>query len=177
MPPHEIADGRLRKGAARRGALLAATLRLVARSGVAAVSQRAVASEAGIPPSAVLYYFESVDELLVTTLREVNERYCGELASIEHASDLVAHIVRYAEQDRDLLIAEYELWLLAARREDLRGELARWDDAVASLAVRLSQNRADVLAAALNGLHLRGATTGVDESTVRRVLADAVGQG
>ena len=77
MPPHEIADGRLRKGAARREALLTATLRLVGRRGVAGVSQRAVAAEAGVPPTAVLYYFESVDELLVTTLRQINERYCA----------------------------------------------------------------------------------------------------
>ncbi|QKV80249.1 hypothetical protein [Amycolatopsis sp. Hca4] len=50
MPP-EIADGRLRKGAARRETLLAATLRVVGRSGVAAVSQRTVAAEAGVPPA------------------------------------------------------------------------------------------------------------------------------
>ncbi|MET8998598.1 TetR family transcriptional regulator [Amycolatopsis sp. NPDC004169] len=173
MPP-EIADGRLRKGAARRETLLAATLRVVGRSGVAAVSQRTVAAEAGVPPSAVLYYFASVDDLLVTALREVNERYCAELAAIGDIDGLTAHVVRYAEQDRFLLIAEYELWLLAARRDDLCDELTGWDSVVQDLAVRLAARRPDSLAAALNGLYLRAALTGVDAATVREVLENAL---
>lgn len=69
--PH--ADGRRRKGDRRRQQLLAATIRLVGRAGVAGVSQRAVAIEAALPPSAVLYYFGTVDELLVATLTAVND--------------------------------------------------------------------------------------------------------
>src|SRR4051812_7029847 len=101
MPP-EIADGRLRKGAARRRTLLDATLRLVGRAGVAAVTQRAVAAEAELPPSTVLYYFASVDELLVTALREVNDRYVEDLAGVatfDHLADLIA---AYSAQDREL---------------------------------------------------------------------------
>ncbi|WP_181782011.1 TetR/AcrR family transcriptional regulator [Pseudonocardia pini] len=166
MPP----DGRLAKGAVRRRALIAATLRLVGRSGVAAVSQRAVAAEAGVPPSAVLYYYASVDGLLVSALREVNERYCAELAEITSIDDLAAHVARYAALDRELVIAEYELWLLAARREDLREELTTWDETVDALAARLAPARADLLAAALNGLYLRAATTGVTAQQALRTL-------
>jgi len=169
MPP----DGRLAKGAVRRRALLDATLRLVGRTGVAAVSQRAVAAEAGVPPSAVLYYYASVDELLVSALREVNDRYCAELATIASVAELAVHVVRYASQDRDLVIAEYELWLLAARRDDLRAELVRWDETVDQLAARLAPARAELFAAAVNGLYLRAATTGITHTAVERVLTAA----
>ncbi|MFC5947889.1 TetR/AcrR family transcriptional regulator [Pseudonocardia lutea] len=169
MPP-EIADGRLRKGALRRRALLDATLRLVGRSGVAAVTQRAVAAEAELPPSAVLYYFASVDELLVTALREVNDRYVADLAEITTVGQLAELIAAYSAQDRRLTIAEYDLYLLAARRPDLREELDRWDRAVDEMARRLCPERAELLAAAVNGLYLRAATTGIDRATTVRVL-------
>jgi DNA-binding transcriptional regulator YbjK len=169
MPP-EIADGRLRKGALRRRALLDATLRLVGRSGVAAVTQRAVAAEAELPPSAVLYYFASVDELLVTALREVNDRYVADLAEITTVGQLAELIAAYSAQDRRLTIAEYDLYLLAARRPDLREELDRWDRAVDEMARRLCPDRAELLAAAVNGLYLRAATTEIDRATTVRVL-------
>ncbi|GAA4673874.1 hypothetical protein GCM10023215_01720 [Pseudonocardia yuanmonensis] len=172
MPP-EITDGRLRKGAARRRALLDAALRLVGRSGVAAVTQRAVAAEAGLPPSAVLYYFASVDELLVTGLREVNDRYVEDLSTVESADDLAGLLAAYSAQARLLTIAEYDLYLLAARRPDLRDELERWDRALDDLARRLCPDRAELLAAAVNGLYLRAATSGIDRATVVRVLEAA----
>jgi DNA-binding transcriptional regulator YbjK len=148
MPP-ETTDGRLRKGAARRRALLDATLRVVGREGVGAVTRRVVAVEAGTPPSAVLYYFVSVDALLVTALREVNERYCAEPAAVRTVDDLAAHL---ATLDRDLLAAEDELFLLAARRADLRTEPAEWDRIVDELAARLAPARPEPFAAAVNGL-------------------------
>jgi DNA-binding transcriptional regulator YbjK len=166
MPP-EIADGRLRKGAARRRALLDATLRVVGREGVGAVTQRVVAAEARIPPSAVLYYFDSVDALLVTALREVNERYCAELASVRTVDDLAAHL---ATLDRDLLVAEYELFLLAARRADLHSEPAEWDRIVDELAARLAPARAEPFAAAVNGLYARALTSGIDREAALRSL-------
>ncbi|GAA2903291.1 TetR family transcriptional regulator [Pseudonocardia halophobica] len=169
MPP-EIADGRLRKGAIRRRALLDATLRLVGRSGVAAVTQRAVAAEAELPPSAVLYYFASVDELLITALREVNDRYVDDLSTVESLEGLADLIADYAAQDRERTIAEYDLYLLAARRPDLRGELERWDRALDELAQRLAPDRAELVAAAVNGLYLRAATSGIDRSTAARIL-------
>lgn len=166
----EIADGRLRKGAVRRRALLDATLRLIGRAGVAAVTQRAVAAEAELPPSAVLYYFASVDKLLVTALREVNDRYVDDLRTVGSLDALAGLIADYATQDRWRTIAEYDLYLLAARRPDLRDELERWDRALDELARRLAPDRAELLAAAVNGLYLRAATSGIDRATAARIL-------
>ena len=75
-------DGRRRKGERRRRELLAATVRLIGRLGVSAVTQRAVAAEAGLPPSAVLYYFDTVDGLLLATLRVINDRYLSALDAL-----------------------------------------------------------------------------------------------
>jgi TetR/AcrR family transcriptional regulator, regulator of biofilm formation and stress response len=165
-------DGRLAKGAVRRRALLAATLRIVGREGIGAVSQRAVAAEADVPPSAVLYYFATVDELLVTTLREVNDRYCAELSQVTTVEDLAAHL---GALDPQTLLAEYELWLVAARRPELRGELHRWVETVEALASRLAPDRAEAFAATLDGLYLRAVTGTLDAESATRVLRISAG--
>ncbi|MDL5154835.1 TetR/AcrR family transcriptional regulator [Actinomycetospora termitidis] len=174
MPPDVIADGRRRKGATRRRELLEATLRLVARDGVGGVSQRRVADEAGVPASAVLYYFASVDELLVSTLAGVNDRY---IAGLEAEPSLAGLATTIASSDRAELIAEYDLFLLAARRDDLRGEVDRWDAALRAVADRLAPERPEVLVAAVNGLWLQAAVSGVGEDEVMRVLTGAAGAG
>ncbi|MEQ3550895.1 TetR family transcriptional regulator [Pseudonocardia nematodicida] len=157
----EPADGRRRKGERRRRALLDATLRLVGRSGTAAVSQRAVAAEAEVPPSAVLYYFASVDDLLVAALGAVNDRCLADLGAVRTIEDLVVLMRRWARQDRNSMIAEYELLLLAARRDDLNSELRRWDDALDGVASRLlpdAPERRPLLVAVVNGLCIAAAT-------------------
>lgn len=148
-------DGRRLKGERRRRTLLDATLRLVGREGTAAVTQRGVAAEAEVPPSAVLYYFASVDGLLVAALTAVNDRYVEWLRAVGSLDDLAALLRGCAEQDRLLTVAEYELLLLAARRDDLRDELHRWDRALDDVAARLvPADRRPLLVAAVNGLCL-----------------------
>ncbi|MCD2186479.1 TetR/AcrR family transcriptional regulator [Actinomycetospora soli] len=170
--PDAITDGRRRRGATRRRELLDATLRVVARGGPAGVSQRRVADEAGMPPSAVLYHFASVDDLLVSTLVEVNDRYVAALEAVPTLEALAAVI---AGSDRSTLIAEYDLFLLAARRDDLRGEVDRWETALAALATRLGAPAPELLVAAVNGLWLQDALTDLDEAAVLSVLHAAVG--
>lgn len=167
----EIADGRRRKGEHRRRQLLAATVALIGRGGVAAVTQRAVAAEAGVPPSAVLYYYPTVDGLLVATLTAVNDRYLAALAALplQRAAALseLAELIA-AAGDRDRAIAEYELWLIALRRPELRAELDRWTAALDALTARLVRDvgARDGFAAAVDGLFLRAAA-GADWTPAR----------
>lgn len=166
-------DGRRVKGERRRRLLLDATLRLVGRAGAVAVTQRAVAAEAGVAPSAVLYYFPTVDDLLVAALRDVNDRWVGALQDLpadrSAALDALAVMVR-GSPTGDEGLAEFELYLLSARRPELRPELDRWWGALDAVADRLAPDRATAFAAALDGLFLR-ASTGVDLPDVRVVLA------
>ncbi|MFC5065071.1 TetR/AcrR family transcriptional regulator [Actinomycetospora atypica] len=163
-------DGRLVKGAARRRDILDAALRLIGREGLGAITQRRVADEAGVPASAVLYYFASVDALLVTALREVNDRYVADLATVATLADLARLL---ADGDRAGLAAEYDLFLLAARRDDLRSELERWDAELGALCARLAPGRPAVLVAVVNGLYLQATLTGLDEAGALAVLEAA----
>jgi DNA-binding transcriptional regulator YbjK len=123
----------------RREQILEATLRLIGRSGRQAVTHRAVAEEAGVPLGSTTYYFDSRDDLLGQALEHVSaqevKRY-AELTDdlrqlstpVELADRLLSNLVA-AAQDRTAYIAEYELWLEAGRRPDLRQAAQSWCDA------------------------------------------------
>ncbi len=131
-------DGRRIKGERRRQELIEATVRVVAREGVAGVSHRAVAREAGQPPTAAAYYFTSIDDLLTAALtrclredaarmRALAEEAGGSEAGLRALAELMCSVVAGPEH----LLAEYELYLLAARRPELRGPARDWISAVA----------------------------------------------
>jgi DNA-binding transcriptional regulator YbjK len=123
----------------RREQILEATLRGIGREGREAVTHRAVAEEAGVPLGSTTYYFDSRDDLLGQALEHVSaqevERYGRlgeELRSVksgrELADRLISELVAAAE-DRVAYIAEYELWLEAGRRPDLREAAQSWCNA------------------------------------------------
>lgn len=56
----------------RRAEILGAVRRVAAESGIAAVSQAAVAAMAGVSPGRVQHYFPSKDEMLTTAFDELN---------------------------------------------------------------------------------------------------------
>jgi len=123
----------------RREQILDATLRVIGREGRAAVTHRAVAEEADVPLGSTTYYFDSRDDLLGQALEHVAAqevaRYAElgeELRSVssgkELADRLISELVTAAE-DRVAYIAEYELWLEAGRRPDLRDAAQSWCNA------------------------------------------------
>lgn len=154
----------------RREQILEAALRVIGRSGRESVTHRAVAEEAGVPLGSTTYYFDSRDDLLGQALEHVAanevERYGRlgeELLDVksgrELADRLISELVAAAE-DRVAYIAEYELWLEAGRRPDLREAAQSWCDAEqrsvagALEALGSSDPRADasIVVAALDGL-------------------------
>jgi DNA-binding transcriptional regulator YbjK len=125
--------------AGRREQILEAALRVIGRGGRQAVTHRAVAEEAGVPLGSTTYYFDSRDDLLRQALEHVAaseaERYAEraeELRSVrtprELADRLIDELVAAAE-DRIAYIAEYEIWLEAGRRPELREAAQSWCDA------------------------------------------------
>jgi DNA-binding transcriptional regulator YbjK len=136
-------------------------MRVIERAGVAAVSQRVVAQEAGVPPSAVTYYFPAVDDLLVAALAACNDDYVRQLDACARDADplaALAHVIADSTDARRAYVAaEYELYLIAARRPALRREVERW---YAALDAFLARHVADPVAragatAAVDGLFLR----------------------
>ncbi|OLT28808.1 TetR family transcriptional regulator [Nocardiopsis sp. CNR-923] len=141
-------------------------MRVVERDGVAAVSQRRVASEAGVPPSAVTYYYAGVDDLLVDALTRVNDTYVAAIAALPDDPEdalrgFAALIASGSGTGRAHVLAECELFLIAARRPSLRPQIERWNRAVDSfLAAHLTDPVARTgAAAAIDGLFLRSCTT------------------
>jgi DNA-binding transcriptional regulator YbjK len=123
----------------RREQILEAALRVIGRSGRQAVTHRAVAQEAGVPLGSTTYYFDSRDDLLRQALEHVAaseaERYgrrAEELRQVKSARQLADRLIDdlvAAAEDRIAYIAEYELWLEAGQRPELREAAQSWCDA------------------------------------------------
>jgi TetR/AcrR family transcriptional regulator, regulator of biofilm formation and stress response len=124
----------------RREQILEATLRVIGRSGREAVTHRAVAEEAGVPLGSTTYYFDSRDDLLGQALEHVARKEAERHLRLGHElrqaksprqlADMLLDQLVYEIDDRDAYIAEYELWLEAGRRPDLREAATAWCDAV-----------------------------------------------
>jgi len=158
-------------------------MRVIERAGVAAVSQRVVAQEAGVPPSAVTYYFPAVGDLLVAALADCNDDYLRRLDACARDPEPLAALARLIAEStatrRAYIAAEYELFLIAARRPELQPEAARWTAAVNAFLVPHIADavvRAGV-AAAVDGLFLRcyAAPDPPDAGEVLAVLERLVG--
>jgi TetR/AcrR family transcriptional regulator, regulator of biofilm formation and stress response len=125
--------------ASRREQILEAALRIIGRDGRQAVTHRAVAEEAGVPLGSTTYYFDSRDDLLRQALEHVAasevERYrelADELRRVETPEELADALIDglvTAAEDRIAYIAEYEIWLEAGRRPELREAAEAWCDA------------------------------------------------
>jgi TetR/AcrR family transcriptional regulator, regulator of biofilm formation and stress response len=173
------------RGAARRVALLEATLQIVADTGADAVTHRRVAEVAQLPLASTTYYFESKEQLLTATLELAAERDLARLRGVAEQrrrlpaspDDAVAAVMdppgeQRCDDDRAAgrrsLLASYTLLLEAARRPALQELTRRWTDAylttVAELLARAgsSDPRADaqLLLAAADGLLIVHLSTG-----------------
>jgi TetR/AcrR family transcriptional regulator, regulator of biofilm formation and stress response len=187
------------KGERRREEILSATLRLIGARGADAVTHRAVAEEAGVPLSATTYYFASKEQLLEQTLllaareeTERLERLVLELApqqlSVEQwAAAVAAQIAGDVAAEPAKHVALFELGLEATRREPLRAELQRWQDAhlrLAEMGCRAIGSDepaldARVVVALLTGLMLQqlaGGREDFEDAVMRPAIARLLGQ-
>ena len=134
-----VGDGRRARGQRRRAEIIDATLSVVRRDGASGVTHRTVAKEAGITTSLTLYYFATLDELLVAALTSVTDSYTQRIRQLIDGDDepldgLAQLIAESAGTGRERALAERELSTLAARRPALRPVARRWRDNVAELA-------------------------------------------
>jgi DNA-binding transcriptional regulator YbjK len=177
-------------GAERRGVILDATVRLLTREGLTAVTHRAVAREAGVPLAATTYYFDSKDELLTEALQrlvthevELLSLRAGELGnSINSPGELAAALAEVltarSEDERRMLLAKFEVYLEAARRPALREPVAKWSETFEGLAAGALEaagavdpkGTAPLLVAAIDGVLAHALSRGleVDSATAVR---------
>ncbi|MDN5914969.1 MAG: TetR family transcriptional regulator [Pseudonocardia sp.] len=135
-------DGRRAHGERRRRALLDAALTVIARDGAGAVTHRSVAAAAGVPHSSTAYYFAGVDDILVAALTRAGQRYLDtldEVLAAVHdgaglAPALAGAVVGWETVPGNaLMAAEYELYLMAARRPELAPAALAWADRLADV--------------------------------------------
>jgi DNA-binding transcriptional regulator YbjK len=122
----------------RERPVLEAALRIIGRSGIDAVTHRAVAAEAGVSVGAVTHHFGTRDGLVVAALQYAVLREVGRLRAL--AVDLQCKVFN-AEQwvdslvdwyandlatDAETHIACYEAFLAAARSARHRPLVAEW---------------------------------------------------
>ena len=180
------------RGAARRREILEATVRVIGRGGVEAVEHRAVAAEAGVPLGSTTYYFESKADMVAQALHHVADRETERVEEQvqvlrgEDPDGLPARLVEWAMEqafaDRLALLAQYELYLEGARREDLRPAAERWDRAwhtlleaaLERLGTPDAGRRAQLLCAGVDGLILQFLATGRDIEELRPLLLELI---
>jgi len=184
------APARSEQGAERRAAILTATVRLLVRDGLAAVTHRAVARETGVPLAATTYYFASKDELVDEALAilvedeiaRVSERATAlgeDISSPSRSAAAVAEVLFPDAEAAGGLLAKFEVYLQAARRPGLRATAAHWQaefNRLAEMALRLAgasdpQRLAPLLVAAVDGMLVHRLSEGIDDLEVERLRA------
>lgn len=180
-----------------RERILRAALRLIGEEGVPAISNRRLASEAGVALGSLTYHFPSQVELLnesllllvdetVARIRDLTVAIRESGMSIEQVAEATEVVVSQSGMVSRSL-AEMELHLQSARQEELREASIRcfgaYDElataALESLGVERAEQRAPIVVAFLLGIAMRQLGTGQrDASGVAAGLkAMAVGVG
>ena len=137
----------LPRGEQTRRSLLDNALRVIARGGVEALTHRSVAAEAGVSRGTMTYHFASRDEIVLEAFRHYIDSVAQTLAATvedvepRDEASIVDFLVRLQQREfaePELVLAEYELILYAARNESLALEYRAWERGlVANLAAGL----------------------------------------
>lgn len=167
-----------------REKILRAALRVIGSEGIGAVSNRRLASEAGVALGSLTYHFPSQNDLLresllldmreeverlnalTATIRDANpslEQVLSNIAEIASESFASPGNARWAEQ-----LAVYELHLQAARDPELHDASRRCFEAfdgvataaLEALGLPSTPEHARVVVALITGVQLRGIGTG-----------------
>lgn len=112
-----------------RRALLQATIAVVARGGLRALTYRAVAAEAKVSHGLVRHHFGSRDQLIAAALdHAVSEslRASSMFDEVTDAAGFAAGIESLAAHDGDMQAFQYELLLESRRRPELRVHAQRY---------------------------------------------------
>jgi DNA-binding transcriptional regulator YbjK len=120
----------------RKREILVAALRLIASAGVDSVTHRRVAEEAGVVLGSLTYYFDSRDELI----REAFRLYIAEAGAFLLAlqreippetpaalATLIMEMLRREFAEPQMLRAEYEMILYAARDEQVARDFGAYE--------------------------------------------------
>ncbi|MEE2033536.1 TetR/AcrR family transcriptional regulator [Rhodococcus chondri] len=171
-----------------RARIVGATLHLIGTDGIAAITNRRIASRAEVSLGSITYHFPSQSDLLkaaLTTfvaeetdrLREIAESYRGQDLSITDAAQVTERVADDLAFTAER-IAPFELYIQAGRDPDLRAAADECWTAYDSLTVAIlaalgvpeAETIAPTLVATIAGLQLRRLSTGADPDLASSVL-------
>lgn len=186
MPPS-------RRGVARKNQIIDAALSIIGSDGIAGLSMRGVAAQAGLPLGAVGYYFRSKDDLIAAAFqrhtRRETKRVVRTISQLgvgqsyqEFADKLADFVISGLTESRDQLFAEYQFMLESSRRRELEHTSSAWQQSLISqlqvivTALGSPSPKLDsrLILAVLAGLeidHLAMPLRPADQRTIRAVLA------
>ncbi|MGX7673553.1 TetR/AcrR family transcriptional regulator [Plantactinospora sp. DSM 117369] len=155
---------------ARRAALAAAAIEVIAELGIARTTHRAVAARAGLPLGATTYYFPTLDDLVAAGLALATEAlradlrsWAGRLDAAEDLPDALLGLVEEYLTDRQRVRLEYDLYLAAARDPALRPLAEAWLHGFRDLLEpRLGRDVTRAVVALLDGAMLQALVTDTD---------------
>jgi DNA-binding transcriptional regulator YbjK len=183
-----------------RGAIVAATVSIVAADGVAAVTHRRVAAEADVSLSSTTWHFATKADILLEALRWTARREVDRIATIANrlgdasfdpeawAGELGDWLVEQVTSERDVAVALYRLQIELLDRPEALAIHREWGGGLLTLGERVLADSAtatpgldtQLVVAALDGLRL--AVLSADDAdvewlrpAVRRLLHALVG--
>jgi DNA-binding transcriptional regulator YbjK len=152
------------RGEVRRRLILEAAVRVIGTGGLAAVTHRAVAEEAGVPLGSTTYYFRDREDLLGQTMAHAADAE----PSVERSVTLLTAIfLDKSVADPLYDLALFEMFLEATRNPAVRAQTRQWSELIAQIVDRLlpattpEVPRAvvvQVVAALIDGLMLEAAS-------------------
>jgi DNA-binding transcriptional regulator YbjK len=175
----------------RRERLLAAAIELFAEGGARAITHRAVAARAGLPPATTTYYFASIEELIREALGAHVAQWGSDLdalasadmstaTSLDDAADFIAAV--FARRGPEVAALELSIFLAAAREpqlHDLAGAALRAlerlvDVVLAKLGVTDTAEVAAAIVGLIAGTALRRQSGVYSEEAEARFLSAAI---
>jgi DNA-binding transcriptional regulator YbjK len=157
-----------------RAAIVAATVRIVAREGVSAVTHRRVAAEADVSLSSTTWHFADKADILIAALRWTAAREVSRIAAIADrlggkrfdsgawAEELADWLLEQVSGERDVAVALYRLQIELLGRPEARQVHEEWDASLRTLGERVLASSGTItpdldirlVVAALDGLRL-----------------------
>lgn len=130
----------------RRDALLAAAIDLFAEGGARAITHRAVAARAGLPPATTTYYFESIDALINEALSAHVANWSRDLEGfatmpvdvdvrLDEATSMIVAI--FALRPPEIVSTQLSIYLAASRDPALREQAGAALTAIETIAINL----------------------------------------
>jgi AcrR family transcriptional regulator len=115
----------------RRPQILAAAAEVIGERGVAGTRIADVAERCGVSPPALLYWFDSKEQLLAEALTADDDRFYEELEErLDGAAtpgERMVALIETAAEGADSFVLWMELWTWALRDADLRAARERFD--------------------------------------------------